>query len=1240
MKKRIRFLASLILSVALLLGLLPGGVWADMEYTSLEIEIYPVQAGRNPDFHIKGLPIGTERAAGYPVSDYQDTGTRWEDDTTGETLDFSDVFVAGHEYTLCIALRAKDGFFFHTNSDGEVKVTCTVNGEAAIANNLSVSGYEDGSKYLRIQYTTTAYELTPVESVSFSLPVPANRQGWSYTDVTAPEDSPYTLDYDNNEDGYCHGVRWQGVNVLSYLDQDELFIGGREYICYLSAVTSGKGRYFDMKNPPAVSVNGQPAEIFGNYSENRIVLKARFTAEYDAVDSVAFTVSQPVNAISCSAAIVMPVDAARYECDKTGGGFNMGISWRDLTEDRVLESWESFIGGHSYTCSIAAVPQQGYIFAKPFVGAEINGEAVEYEFTPERIVLTSKPFYVETEEIGGVSFNILEPYWMDEAEYYLNIFSVVSWSDGSYYVEDGEQGAGIAWVDNADGHTMENGDRFCAGHSYTCRLTVMSNPGYLFGGDVSAEINGQPAVIEEYTLGRLVIAAVFPIGAVTLDTVNLGIFAEPFEGEVPRFSANSDTVGCAVRSVEWYNETDEQTMTAAMYFEAGKLYTLTCVIESESGCEFRMEGVNPGFDAAVNGKPATAVRVGDEDPRFVAAVRCSFTAGVNTITDFWLELPGPLAGEKPAPVYDWQPGVLPVSVKWIDLTEGETPLGAEDVFIEGHSYRAVLVLAADISYGFNTLKGEPNVSVTFNEKKLPKANISAVPEKEAEKQIQIYYDFKPCQAAVRFFELSLSGNEPGNTPADVLITPPGALYQVVSVKWTNDELGAVLTEDALFEAGAVYVAEILLQRSTELPFEADMDRYDPLYFSEASVNGLGVSVDVAGELDPREYASVTFWAPPCGVTLIDAVELNGLVPPTPGTTAADYLGSLALTVPEDAPYTLGDVFCGGMNSDDVFMEEVDYAVCVELEARPGYGFRAAWSYGEFITFGEYTVTADCGEGMPWQYEGYDGRFSAIVRVEFDAASMPSIRFDANGGLGNPPLHYTIEKGSTYYLPACAFLAPEGKTFRAWLVQGEEKAPGEAVVVTESIVITALWDSLVHEHVPGEAVTENEVPASCEAEGCFDTVVYCTECGEELSRETTVIPALGHDWGEWAVLTEPTCTEAGQRCRDCAACGMTEFEDIPALGHDWDSVVTEPGCTEQGYTTHSCSRCGESYTDTFLPPTGDMDGDGLVTAADVRALFDKVSGAPVSFVSTAQPDVNGDGKLNDRDAMLLFRLAVK
>ena len=47
-----------------------------------------------------------------------------------------------------------------------------------------------------------------------------------------------------------------------------------------------------------------------------------------------------------------------------------------------------------------------------------------------------------------------------------------------------------------------------------------------------------------------------------------------------------------------------------------------------------------------------------------------------------------------------------------------------------------------------------------------------------------------------------------------------------------------------------------------------------------------------------------------------------------------------------------------------------------------------------------------------------------------------------------------------------------------------------------------------EHTPAEAVRENEVNATCNKAGSYESVVYCSVCGAEISRNTEVIPATG------------------------------------------------------------------------------------------------------------------------------------
>ncbi len=115
------------------------------------------------------------------------------------------------------------------------------------------------------------------------------------------------------------------------------------------------------------------------------------------------------------------------------------------------------------------------------------------------------------------------------------------------------------------------------------------------------------------------------------------------------------------------------------------------------------------------------------------------------------------------------------------------------------------------------------------------------------------------------------------------------------------------------------------------------------------------------------------------------------------------------------------------------------------------------------------------------------------------------------------------------------------------------------------------------HTEGEAVKENEKAATCTEAGSYESVVYCTECGEEISRETVTVEALGHDYV--AEVIEPTCTKSGYTLYTCSRCGHSYKDDPVEPEHKFDEgTVTAPTCTEMGYTTYTCLVCGEKYVD--------------------------------------------------------------
>lgn len=105
-----------------------------------------------------------------------------------------------------------------------------------------------------------------------------------------------------------------------------------------------------------------------------------------------------------------------------------------------------------------------------------------------------------------------------------------------------------------------------------------------------------------------------------------------------------------------------------------------------------------------------------------------------------------------------------------------------------------------------------------------------------------------------------------------------------------------------------------------------------------------------------------------------------------------------------------------------------------------------------------------------------------------------------------------------------------------------------------------------EHSPAAAVRENETAATCVLAGSYDSVVYCAVCGEELSRETVTVEASGHAWDEGAVKTEATCAQAGEVVYTCTLCGETRTESVPKKEH---TPGGGPTCTEP----QICVFCG-------------------------------------------------------------------
>ena len=87
---------------------------------------------------------------------------------------------------------------------------------------------------------------------------------------------------------------------------------------------------------------------------------------------------------------------------------------------------------------------------------------------------------------------------------------------------------------------------------------------------------------------------------------------------------------------------------------------------------------------------------------------------------------------------------------------------------------------------------------------------------------------------------------------------------------------------------------------------------------------------------------------------------------------------------------------------------------------------------------------------------------------------------------------------------------------------------------------------------------------------------CSVC-QEIIVAPTVIPVLGHTYGEWTTVKESNCTEKGVKTRTCSVCQNVEQQDIEINhnNHIWASEYTvdkEANCTEAGSKSIHCTKC--------------------------------------------------------------------
>ena len=185
----------------------------------------------------------------------------------------------------------------------------------------------------------------------------------------------------------------------------------------------------------------------------------------------------------------------------------------------------------------------------------------------------------------------------------------------------------------------------------------------------------------------------------------------------------------------------------------------------------------------------------------------------------------------------------------------------------------------------------------------------------------------------------------------------------------------------------------------------------------------------------------------------------------------------------------------------------DELVMLSIAPDEGYMLRALSVNGTpaAVAVGEDTYTFAQPEG------------DVTITAAFEKRNDHTVTFDANGGSEPEDLPEEVTTampdkkvlhGSEYYLPECEFIAPEGKQFKAWQIDGTEYPMNAPVTVTADITVKALW-----EDAP-PAPTEYIVTVTSGGNGTASASPAKAVAGAEITLSAT--PDKGYHLKEWQV----------------------------------------------------------------------------------------------------------------------------